>query len=296
MNKQTLLLTIGCITFLNISNAQMSAPRGSAKGVFASYYLSALPNVDDQNADKRLDYVTTFKFGAGIEQLKWHTNNFGTGLQASYWQNGQNYSGILDTNTKTTYTAYTQLNYIKAAYGVHFRSYDRYNPEARFRFQCYVAPYIALNVGFSDKLFGKNTTGDTIVKYTFEPTKFVNNLNGSGNFDIKSPIYKFIDYGLIVAPGIQYMITPKWAITFGLRGDIGGSNVEFTDKNAIKNGSPSGIDYDPWGALYAKYLPFNQYNPAAKKDAYDKRAGTKNFSLGAQLSVRIYSEPQYDKD
>jgi hypothetical protein len=266
----------------------------SVQGFSGGYYLSMLPNTDDLNADKRLDNVMTFNWGAAYERFKWTSNTFGHGWQLGYYNKGQDYSGVYDTVNKYNFTASTKMQYIKANYFIHFRSYNRYLPEQRFRFNSFLGPYAAFLLNFKDAAVVTDANNNKVGDFYFSPSGFRNNLNASSQFDVSTPIYKLYDIGFTVAPGFQYMITRKLGIAFHVRADISATNVENVKNLKRKTSDPNQQDYYAWNNLYAKYLPYNQYNPSLKKDEYNVRSGTKNFTVGAFLTIRWYALPQYE--
>jgi hypothetical protein len=268
--------------------------QGKAKGFYAAYNLSMLPNRDDLDADQRLDYVTTFRFGAGFEKINFKSNNFGIGYQLGVCQTGQDYTG-LDTFTKLRISASTNLTYAKLSLNLLYRSYDRYNPEKRFKVTTSLGPYIALMGSFKDEVKVYDAANTLVGDYYFEPSGLRNTKATNTNIDLKEPIYNLLDIGFSVAPGIQYMITPKLAVVFQVRADVSATNVENTGniKKKLANppANPADENYDKWGNLYAKYI---DYSPL-KKDPYNVRPATKNLNVGAQLTIRIYDFPQFSK-
>jgi hypothetical protein len=289
MNKNIYILL--CCLLVSITTTSMA--QNKAKGFFASYHYSTLPNTDDLKAGSKLDYATTFKFGGGVDYLNYLSNNFGIGTQFSFYQAGQNYTGLYDSINNITMKASTSLNYLKSAFLVHYRSYNRYNPQQRFRAECFLGPYVALLPAFEDRieLFNaSNVSQGGIVFNTIGRRP----LSGSiGQIDTKSPIYKFFDYGLVVSPGMQYMLTPKFAIALNVRADISAVNIEATGNigQKIQNPiNPSQEEYIYWDNLIYKYY----FAPSAK-DKYDQRPSTKNLLIGTVLTLRWYNDPQYYK-
>jgi hypothetical protein len=299
MIKKIQFLLFASMVFMPCAQLFSQTPGfGAATGLFGSFHYSTMPNRDDLTANYKLDYVTTFKFGGGIEHLTFKSNNFGWGYQMSYWGAGQNYKGIIDSINNINYTAATDLTYAKGALLVHYRSYDRYNPDARFKFSSYLGPYIAFLGTFSDKfeLFDKDAKKLGSSSYTpvgFRP----DGTGGVGNKDFKAPIYNYLDFGFVIAPGVQYMLTPKFGIAFHIRADISAKNVENTgnikEKTTI---APFEAAYDQWDELYCKYIPYDPTGTGLiKKPVYDVRPSTKNLTVAAQLTLRFYAEDQFTK-
>jgi hypothetical protein len=288
------LFTFFVCAYCCMAGVDAQAQYGKATGLLASFHYATMPNRDDLDADARLDYATTFRYGGGIEKLNFFANNFGTGFQLNFWQAGQNYTGIADTFSKSTFKAATTLSYAKGSFLIHYRSWNRYNPQTRFRFTSYLGPYVSALVTFKDKIDLFDAAGNDIGGYSFTPLGKRGKTNSLADVDLKSPIYKFVDYGFIVAPGIQYMLTKKFALAFHIRADISAVNVEATGNLTQKVANPPyEKDFDLWGNLYAKYLPYDQYQPGLKKPLYDERSTTKNLTIGAQLTARWYVNEQY---
>jgi hypothetical protein len=286
------IFTLCCVlltSFFSVSNAQ-----NKAKGVFASYHYSTMPNTDDLNAGVVLDYVTTFRFGGGVDYLNYLNNNFGIGTQLSFHQAGQDYSG-LDTFSKYTMKASTMLNYLKGAFLVHYRTYNRYNPDQRFRAECFLGPYIALLPSFTDKIEFFGTDGKRVGGYTFDPKGLNYGVAGIPNIETKAPIYKILDYGFVIAPGVQFMITPKFALALNIRADISAVNVEATGNIGKKIAGVTNPDqekYVLWDDLQNKYYSYPTTFP---RDKYNQRPTTKNLTIGSSLTLRWYAQEQYMK-
>ncbi len=282
------LLVVACSAFA----------QDKAKGFFGGYHWSTLPNRDDIAADDtKLTYKTTFAYAGGFEKLNWVHNNFGLGFQVGYHQVGQEYSGA-DTLYKTTFAAKTTLNYFKVGGFIYFKSFNRYNPTARFKFNSFLGPYISLLPAFTDNYKLYDASAKLISEGSFTLLGYRGGTGSIANFDTKQPIYKLFDFGFVVAPGVQYMITRKFGLAFNIRGDISAEGIENTGniKKKITNPiNPAAEAYDHWGNLYAKYNVFNPYNiPGVKKDPFDTRPTTKALTIGAYLTARWYMEPQYN--
>jgi hypothetical protein len=284
-------ITITCL-FLLLSISIMEAQdRMGFSGLFGTYNMNSMPNYDDKMADQRLDFVTTFKYAAGFEKATWFNSNFGIGGQASYWLSGQDYKGA-DTVAKTTFKASTTINYTKMGIYLYHKSFNRYNPNTRFRFVSYFGPYVAFNTGYSDNYSLFDAAGKKISEYTMIPAGAENNLDKNKVYlKLKKPIYKTFDFGFTVAPGFQIMITPKFGVGLNIRADVGATGVENTgDLRQKLDIAPYEASLVYWDGLYAKYTV-----PTVAKDIYDRRAKTYNTSFGASLSLRVYSTPQFAK-
>lgn len=264
-------------------------------GLFGSYHMSSLPNDDDKNVDFRMDYVTTFRWGAGIEKATWFNQNFGMGFQGSYWNTGQDYKGVLDTSVanRTTYTASTTLTYGKLGVYLYHKSFNRYKPNARFKFLSYFGPYAAYRISFSDKYTLSDKLGKIIAQTNWVDEGVQNNLDKDKIFSkFREPKYKQYDLGFTIAPGFQFMITPRIGIGLNLRADLSGTNVENQKNIRLQtNVAPYESPYNPWVGLDGKYA-----TAYTAQDVYDTRPATININYGASLSLRFYTTQQYEKD
>jgi hypothetical protein len=289
MKKIILLLVCIICTF-----AKIYAQDGNSSGIFASYFMSTLNNQDDAKADSRMDFATTFRYAGGYDKIWWANKNFGTGMQIGYATTGQDYVGFTDTIAKTTYKGSTTLNYAKLAFFVYHRSFNRYKPEARFRFVSYFGPYVGLMPFFKDKTTFYDAAGNETYSAYYDQTGVKDGKTNVALFKLKGTIYNNYDFGFAVAPGLQFMITPKLAVGFNIRADFGLKSLENTSdlKKILTNPNPPYEEayYYGWDKLYAKYVPL----PAGvTKDPYDVRGITRNFAVGATLGLRYYAYPQY---
>jgi opacity protein-like surface antigen len=294
--KRICLFFLSMVSLANISNAQAwdrdVVQPGTAKGFYAGYTMAMLPNTDDNNAGPLLQYKTTFTYAAGLERLKWVHNNFGLGYQFGFHQTGQDYTGT-DTITKYTLTASTRLNYIKGGIFLYFRSYNRYNPQAKFRFNCYIGPYFGITPSFNDNVKLFDAGGKLLSDYNYTITGGSPASGTTGKVDLRQPIYNLFDWGFAIAPGIQMQITKKFALGLNIRADLGAGNVENTGniKKKVSNPtSPTDEFYDHWSNLQNKY---RQWSNPALKDKYNERPSTKNFTAGAFISAKWYLEEQF---
>ncbi len=283
------------IALLIGANSVIAQDKLGFTGVFGAYYISSLPNLDDKNADQRLDFVSTMKWAAGIEKATWFNDNFGIGAQASFWNAGQDYKGA-DTFAKTTFTGSTNITYTKLGLYLYHKSFNRYKPDARFRFLSYFGPYAALNVGYNDQQTVKNNVGVITQQTSFVPAGTQNNLDKDKlTMELKEPLYNTFDFGFTFAPGFQLMLTPKLALGFNVRADLGASNVENQrDLRKITLITPYEESYDYWNNLSSKYNSLSSIEKVLK-DNYDRRPATFNTSYGASITLRMYSAPQFDK-
>jgi hypothetical protein len=281
-----------CFVIIVINTVSMAQDKLGFTGLFGTYHMSMLPNVDDKNAGELLQFVQTFKYGAGLEKATWFNNNFGVGGQVSYWLTGQDYKGKIISLPKSTYTASTELSYTKLGLYLFHKSYNRYKPNAKFRFLSYFGPYVAYRIGYTDQITIKDSTGKIIGNSTFVPGGIENNLVRDTLFrKFKEPLYTTIDFGFTIAPGFQLMLTPKMAIGFNVRADLGGTSVE-NNKNLreIIPLAPYEKEYTYWNTLTAKYQ-----SSIIPKDPFDRRGETFNSSFGAIISLRFYTQRQFDK-
>jgi hypothetical protein len=290
--KKIIFLFVCFVCILAKSNAQ----DGNSSGIYASYYMSTLNNQDDAKADSRLDFATTFRYAGGYDKVWWLNKNFGTGMQLGYATTGQEYSGLTDTVTKYNFKSSTTLNYGKIAFFVYHRSFNRYKPEARFRFVSYFGPYFGIMPFFKDKTTLYDAAGNELGSSYFDQTGVKDSKTNISIFKLKGTIYNNYDFGFAVAPGIQFMITSKLAVGLNVRADFGLKSLENTSdlKKILTNPNPPYEEayYYGWDKLYAKYVPLPT---GVTKDPYDVRGITRNFAVGATLSIRYYAYPQFSK-
>jgi hypothetical protein len=296
-----LLINITCALLLtaNFCSAQYQ-DKSSAVGVVGGYYMTNLWNKDDAKADQRLHVVQTLSYTTGVDYIGWLNNNFGIGLQALWANKGQDYSGF-DTLTKTTFKYKTTLPYAQVNALVYYRSYNRYNPQQKFRFISYFGPYVGYNYAFRDQAEAFNEKGELIFGSYYDQDGLKDIKNDTVQAKFNKTIYKNLDFGFVFAPGFEWMVGPSTALTFNVRADIGASEVENKTNIQLKTDAPPyAKDFRPWDNLYAKYNPLTVEDlPAVIPDEnlqYLKRAKTTNFTLGAWLGLRIYGSPRYFKE
>ncbi|MEZ5045484.1 MAG: hypothetical protein R2831_00675 [Chitinophagaceae bacterium] len=292
MKKILLFMLLACVSqglwaqYDYYPNGKDEVPvLGMQWGVFGGGYTAMLNNRDDIDADQRLDpQMMNFNWGAGIEGIYWLQRNIGFGAQAMYWNAGAKYTGV-DTNTKIHLSATTKLTYAKLPILFHFKSYNRYHPNRRTRFNAYFGPYVALLQTSSDE-----------VRYTKEDdpnfSQYWNFDNGNYSTDgltgaISGKLYKPADVGFVVAIGGEVRLWRKTVVAVHVRADIGVSDIE--DKRVKTIEYSNGLkdtNYVFYSGNYAKYIPpgaaevLNNWQP--------NRPATKNFSMGAFLSLRKY--------
>jgi Outer membrane protein beta-barrel domain len=300
MQMKRILLVLACLASYWSASAQYDyhlngrydvPVLGGSTGLVAAGFTTMLKNRDDMEADKRLDLVTmNFSYGAGYEQMWWFQNTIGFGFQVLYWQSGAAYTGLIDSANNITMKAKTSLTYLKIPLLFHFKSYNRYYPDRRVRFNASFGPYIALNTGYSDKtdvydkdkklIGGGSITGTT--QYSYNPTS--GNVN-TGSFS--KPLYKPLDFGFVVGIGGELRISRRTVLSILLRTDIGITDVENKSKQKFKIfGTIIENDAEPWKGLYAKYTAPNAADIATGWAS--NRPATKNLSFGAVVTYRKY--------
>ncbi len=295
MKKQLLSLILVLISFL--SKAQYDyTPTGRNDvpvlgmqwGIVGGGFTSMMNNRDDIDADQRLDpQSTNFNYAAGIEFVYWFQKNIGFGAQALYWNGGAKYVGK-DTVSQTSLTATTKLTYLKVPFLFHFKSYNSYYPDRRTRFSAIFGPYIAVMSKYEDDFILKNSVGDTIGETNLTGLSFTSGKTGAVKGKISSTIYNPIDIGFVAGFGAEVRVWRRTVVALNLRADIGISNVENTKTLRLTYDSDLTTDheYKPWDGLYAKYVAPNGND--LKNGFEPNRPATKNFTLGAFLSIRKY--------
>jgi hypothetical protein len=278
------------LAFCTVDRAQ-----SQAFGLTGGYYMTNLWNVDDANADQRLDFVSTLKYGGGVEYLGWVNKNFGVGLQAQYLMKGQDYTSF-DTINKLTTKFATTLNYAQISLLAYHRSYNRYKPEARFRFVSFFGPYFGFLPMYRDQAQVFDATGKQIAYGYYDNRGYNLGANDSNILKLKGQLYKNYDVGFVVAPGFEVMLSPKMALTFNVRADFGARSIENkTNLRKVLDVPPYEAPYYFWNDLYAKYStnPTSPLPPEVTQ--YNERARTTTFTAGAFLGLRFYTQPAYFK-
>jgi hypothetical protein len=109
-----------------------------------------------------------------------------------------------------------------------------------------------------------------------------------------SELYNKFDLGFVFAVGGEMRLWKRTVIALHVRTDVGISNVENTRSMKIKYADASGnypvnapeVDFKFWDGYYSK---FNQPNAADIAAGWQSnRPATKNFSVGAFISLRKY--------
>jgi hypothetical protein len=296
MKKQ--LLSVFSILFFFSASAQYEysptgrndAPSlGKVMGFVGGGFTSMLNNRDDMSADQRLDpQMMNFSYAGGIEIMSWFQRTIGFGGQLMYWQGGAAYLGE-DTITKMKLTAKTTMTYAKMPLMFYFKSYNRYYPNRRFRFNSSFGPYVAMLLSYNDYVKVYNDDWKVSRESTFSGTTFTGKATGAQDTKgkITSTLYNPFDLGFVFALGGEARLWRRTIISLNLRTDIGFSNVENTRKMKINyDSSNTDLDFAYWNSLYAKYNSPNALDVTKGWEA--NRPSTKNFSMGAFLTIKKY--------
>lgn len=261
---------------------------GMQWGLTGGYYASMLPNRDDNKADLRLDpEMMNLNYMAGVEGVYWFQRNVGFGGQLLYWNGGAKYSGK-DTVTANpnalSLSATTKLSYLKLPFLFHFKSYNRYYPNRRLRFNAMFGPYIAVLQSFSDEA----TISNSDINYKSTVSIDGQNYESNGlKAKINGNVYRPFDLGFAFGFGLEYRLWRRTVLALHLRADYSFFDIEDKRKRKLTfEGSTTDIDFSVWDNLYAKYTAPNALDQAAGFQA--NRPATKNFSAGAFLSLRKY--------
>ncbi len=292
MKKQLLsLLTI--LLFFNAKAQYEYSPTGrndaptlgKVGGFTGGYFTSMLNNRDDLNADKRLDpQMMNFNYAAGVELMSWFQHTVGFGGQLMYWNAGASYIGQ-DTLTKIKLSGKTSLTYIKMPLMFYFKSYNRYYPNRRIRFNSAFGPYVALLTGVKEGVRFYDTLNNTINEYSFSNRSFKG--MGTTKAKISGDLMNPFDLGFVFSLGGEARLWRRTIISLNIRTDIGFVNVENTRKMKILyDGQTQDQDFAFWNGYYAKYVNPNATDVATGWEA--NRPATKNFSVGAFLTVKKY--------
>jgi hypothetical protein len=266
-------------------NGRNDAPvLGMQWGLTGGGFTSMLTNRDDINADERVNpQAMNFNYMAGVEGIYWFQKTVGFGGQLLYWNGGAKYTG-LDTITDIKMSAQTKMSYIKLPLLFHFKSFNRYYPNRRTRFSAQFGPYVALLQQFSDEITYQK---DDI---NFKSTSSVSNTSFESNGlkgKINGNIYKPFDVGFAFGIGGEVRLWKRTVVALHVRADVGIIDVEDKRKRKIKYGSDTTqYDFNYWDGLYAKYTAPNVIDQLGGWQA--NRPATKNFSVGAFLSLRKY--------
>ena len=254
-------------------------------GLAGGGFTSMLNNKDDQRADGRLDpQMMNFNWAAGIEGIYWFQPNFGFGGQALYWNGGAVYKGK-DTITKLSLSAKTTLTYAKVPLMFYFKSYNRFYPNRRFRMNLQFGPYVGVLSGYSDKGDFKDENGEKVHSFSVSNTTVKSDdSKGKINGNIMNPL----DIGFAFGLGGEVRLWRRTIVALMIRTDVGISNTENKKGLKIKyDDDPSKeVDFNYWNGFYAKY---NECTPEDKAAGFGQnRRDTRNFSVGAFLSIRKY--------
>lgn len=307
MKKYFLSLLAVCLSNILFAQFEYSAvgrndaqTLGTQWGIVGGGFSAMLPNRDDLNADQRLDpQMMNFSWSAGAEYVYWFQHNIGFGAQFNYWNAGAYYTGK-DTFTNLSLDAHTNLTYAKVPFLFHFKSYNRYYPNRRFRFNAYFGPYVALLLNYSESAKWYNdslkfSSYSTFTKRNQETYTTSNGVNSSKQKSkINKDLYNPFDAGFVFALGGEVRLWRRTVIALHVRTDIGFSNVENTKGMKIKFANAAGeypdgtpeSDFSFWNGSYAKFNNPNAVDIA--KGFVPNRPATKNFSVGTFLSIRRY--------
>lgn len=282
------------------ADANAVPTKGPQFGFVGGGFTAMLNNRDDINADLRLDPQTmNFSYGGGLEYIYWFQNNVGFGGQLNYWIGGAAYTGkdTLYPFYDMSMSAKTTMTYAKLPLLFHFKSYNRYYPNKRLRFNAYFGPYIAYLLSYNDKVRYYNDSAKydmtTVLDGKNFETTFVGNPN-VGKSKVSSEVYNKFDVGFVFALGGEMRLWRRTVLALHLRTDVGISNVENTRGMKIYNAKPDGTypindpgtDFNYWDSNYAKYTAPNAID--ALLGWKPNRPATKNFSVGAFISLRKY--------
>ncbi len=272
-------------------NGRNDAPLlGMQWGLTGGGMTTMLTNRDDINADGRLNpQMMNFNYTAGVEGIYWFQKTVGFGGQLLYWNGGAKYTGtdtFVANPSKINLKATTKMTYLKLPLLFHFKSFNRYYPNRRTRFSAMFGPYVALLNSFSDDVTltkdddpnFKSTSGISGTSYESNGVK--GKLNGN--------IYKPFDLGFVFGVGGEVRLWKRTTVALHIRTDVGISDVEDKRSRKIKyDGTLTEVDFgNPWEGIYAKFNSPNALDNLAGFQS--NRPATKNFSVGAFLSIRKY--------
>lgn len=263
---------------------------GRQWGIVASGFTAMLKNRDDINADKRLDMVSMnpgYAFGAEVNW--WFQNTVAFGIQGLYWTGGAAYTGLYDSANNITLKGNTTLTYFKMPFLFQFKSYNRYYPDRRVRFNACFGPYIALMSTYSDDYTLFDNEGHSIGGGGIENGTVSTTIGATSNTTGKflKPVYNPLEFGFVVGLGGEVRISRRAVISLMIRADQGISDVENKKDTKFKQNVTnieSNVNY--WKGMYCKY-----YAPTSAdvlKGWEDNRPATKNVSFGAFLTFRKY--------
>lgn len=260
---------------------------GLQVGITAGGFTAMLNNRDDLNADARLDpQMMNFSYGGGVDIVYWFQHTVGFGGQLLYWKGGASYLGK-DSLTTLSLKAKSDFTYLKIPLLFHFKSYNRYYPNRRMRFNAMFGPYLALLQTYSDNIDYSDATGKVIASSTVSDEDYAAGLAGELKGSLSKKIYNPLDLGFVFGVGGEMRLWRKTVVSLMLRADIGRSNVENTKDITIQYPNDTKeYPFKPWNGNYAKFVAPNANDVAKGFEA--NRPATKNFSVGAFLSIRKY--------
>jgi hypothetical protein len=261
---------------------------GMQWGLTGGGFTSMLTNRDDIEADARLDInPSNFTYAGGIEGIYWFQRTVGFGGQVLYWKGGAAYTGY-DSLSQISMTAKTDLTYLKIPLLFHFKSYNRYYPDRRFRFSAMFGPYVSVLNQYSDDITLKNKDNQVVSSSSISDLNYVAGSNGEIKGKLNSGVYNPIDLGFVFGLGGEIRIFRRTVLALHVRSDIGFSNVERTKGTKITYDSDlmKEVDFNPWKNLYSKYNAPTAADVA--KGWEPNRPASKNLSAGVFLSIRKY--------
>jgi hypothetical protein len=309
MQMKKLLLSLIFVTIVNVVFAQFNyipngrndAPTlGPQFGIVGGGFTAMLNNRDDIDADQRLDpQLMNFSFGGGVEYIYWFQNTVGFGAQLNYWVAGAAYKGVdtLYPQYNLSLDAKSKLTYAKLPLLFHFKSYNRYYPNRRLRFSAAFGPYASFLLNYSDdvRFFNDSAKFESNVNFSQKELEASTNLSTvKTKGKISSELYNKFDLGFIFAVGGEMRLWRNTVVALHIRTDVGISNVENTRSMKIKYADASGnypantpeVDFKYWDGYYSK---FNEPTAIDKLAGWQSnRPATKNFSVGAFISLRKY--------
>lgn len=263
---------------------------GKQWGLTAGFYTAMLKNRDDMNADKRLDLSMmnpSYAFGGEINW--WFQNTVAFGIQGLFWSAGGAYTGLYDSANSITLKGNTTLQYFKMPFLFQFKSYNRYYPDRRVRFNACFGPYMALMSIYSDSYDLYDAQGHNIGGGGIDDGTVSYNMGGTATTSGKflKPVYNPLEFGFVVGVGGELRLSRRTVLSVMFRADQGITDVENKKDTKFKQNITnieSNINY--WKGMYCKF-----YAPTAAdiaKGWEDNRPDTKNVSFGAFLTFRKY--------
>lgn len=296
--KKGLLVLIASVCFLtteaqfNYGYKNDNVPVvGRQYGLVGGGHSAGIYNRDDMESPLLDPQIMNFTYFGGVERLRWYNPWFGIGQQFLFWNAGAKYTGKLDTTaTSATISATTKLTYAKMPILFWFKSYNRYNPERRLRVNTFFGPYIALLTDAQENFRYSVPNADTTidVDYTFNASGLKaiaedGSEIGSSGLVSGGTINNVIDWGFTMGAGVEMRLWRKTVVSLMLRTDLGVSNIE--NQGARVNDIATGTEYGFYEDVTAKYI---QLTSAVGPNYEQNRPVSRNFSFGAQLSVRKY--------